>query len=833
MALVVASALGCGATLGVTAAPAAAAVVAAPTNLTTAGQPCVTAAPGPYLNPERLGIAQAVALQGTFSRTGEGAGLRADFQVWDVVDPAHPQQWLVDIADQSDQVFVHLADRAKQLDGVTYAWRVRILDHADASPWSSTCHFTVDRTAGPAPTVTSAQYPASGWIGNGAIGVPGVFTLTSASDDTVSYRYRFYSSELPYEYVESTVEAQWLGGPATLNWTPLVAGYHSLIVRAVDRAGNWSAPTGHDYMVKETRPSVYSYAYPNSGSNLDYNVGVPGAFTLTTTVADTESFVWRIDGNGPSGSVPAAADGTATATITPTRGGLQTLYVHSVTRDGSAHAPRAYEFLVDNGPTVTGDTRGDVTIGSSLTFHLAPRTPSVEAYLYWPAYSRQQDRPIEKTVVPARADGTADLTWTATETGLDGLRIQSRDADGALSEPRWQPISVDGAAPTVTRTGDAYAGTPSTFKARSQMANIVEYVATLNSDEATKQVLKPAADGSVTFGFTSMAIGHNYVIVVARDAAGVQTDSGSSVWTTTDEPQVTSTDFPTTGTGRLATGTFTFRSTLPDPVGYLYSINSEPYVAIPAQADGTATLTWTPTASGPQSLDVRRVNAVGFPSAIARYRFTITAGPPTVTSVAPATVPAVGVRTITVRGTGLHPHDELQVTPAAGQPRSATVKSVSADGTTMTADVNVAGAPTGQASLTLRPYGAGQPVVLVGALTITPPPPIGTVSPPTITGTVAVGGTVTANPGQWSPTATAYQYQWSANGVPIAGATGATFTIPLALYGKRLTVAVTASRDDYTAVTAVSAPTAAVTRPPHRPLVQPGTPWPDTRRPAA
>ncbi|MFI7574495.1 hypothetical protein [Micromonospora sp. NPDC049497] len=616
--------------MGLTGGPAAAAV-GAPTDLKTANQPCATAAPGPYLSPVRLNDAQAVVLRGTFDRAGAGAALQADFQVWDVADPEHPQQWLRNVGDQSDEVYVQLEDNAKQLDGVTYAWRVRVLDGAGASSWSSTCHFTIDRTGGPAPTVSSAEYPAGSWDdASGAIGVPGVFTLTAASEDTVSYDYRFLSSELSDNPTESTVDADGLGGSATIRWTPRAASSHSLVVYAVDRAGNRSQAAYHDFHVKETRPAVFSAAYPDLGrSNLDYNVGIPGAFELTATVADTASFEWRIDEDGPSGTVPVGADRKATVMIAPARGGRQTLYVHSVTRDGTVHADRAYTFVVDNGPTVTGDAgQGETIIGSSRTLHFAPRAPQVEAYLYWLRYSSIEERPVEKTVVPARADGTADLTWTATETGVDGMLIQSRSADGTLSEPRYQWIRVDGAAPTVTRTGGDAVGTPATFRATTRMTNVVDFVATFNSDAATTRVLKPSADGSVTFGFTPTRHDHNYVHVVARNAAGVQTENGVVAWSATNGPQVSSAEFPANGTVRLAPGTFTFTPRLPDTTAYEYSVNYAPYTTLPARADGTATLSWTPPATGQFLLNVRSVSAGGTRSMSTRHGVTVVAGPP-------------------------------------------------------------------------------------------------------------------------------------------------------------------------------------------------------------
>ncbi len=55
---------------------------------------------------------------------------------------------------------------------------------------------------------------------------------------------------------------------------------------------------------------------------------------------------------------------------------------------------------------------------------------------------------------------------------------------------------------------------------------------------------------------------------------------------------------------------------------------------------------------------------------------------------------------------------------------------------------------------------------------------------PTVTGNLAVGSTVTANPGTWTPTPSSYNYYWhraddvvGTNLVEIAGATGATYTL--------------------------------------------------------
>ena len=800
-------AVGCATVVGAAATPAAAAV-GGPTELTTAGQACAAQAPGPYLSPVRLNDANAVVLGGTYSGTPQSAEPQADFQVWDVTTPDAPQQWLAGLAPQNNQVYIQLEDPDRQRHGVTYAWRVRVLDGADTSPWSATCYFTIDRVGGPAPDVASAKYPTGDWENaGGGVGDTGSFTFTSASDDTVSYQYRF--SGTGDEYVE--VPAAGLGGPATVTWTPQDASHHSVIVYAIDRAGNWSERNVYEFWVRETRPSVFSSAYPDWSTNLDYGVGVPGAFEFTSNVPGTESFAWRIDGDGPSGSVVTGGERTVTAMIAPTRAGRQTLYVRSVTADGATHPERAYTFVVDNAPRVTGDVDRYVIIGSSLRFHLAPRMPEVTSYLYWTAdYNGSAS---QKTVLPAGADGTADLTWTATSESTQALYVQSRSADGTLSEPRFISVSVSGASPYVTRSGGDVVGSTATFTARTEMVNVVEYEVFLNRDPATRQVLPPAADGSVTFQYTLNERGYTYVTVTARNAAGVRTTEGGNSWSVTDSPVVVSTDFPSSGSGKFAPGTFTFKPRQPGAVKYTYQLpGADGTVA--ATADGSATISWTPPDAGYYTLYVKSVTADGAQSLQTYYSFSVAPDPLTVTSVSPSSVETGAVRTITITGSGLHQEDQVTVTPAGGTAIVATVRSVSADRRTLTADVDLTSAAVGKASVSIRPDEWSTPVSLADAFSITAAQALRSVTAPAVTGTVAVGATVRASTGQWSPAASAYAYQWAADGTAISGATGSTYVIRASELGKRLTVTVTATKPGYSSGRATSQATVPVAKGP-------------------
>ena len=87
------------------------------------------------------------------------------------------------------------------------------------------------------------------------------------------------------------------------------------------------------------------------------------------------------------------------------------------------------------------------------------------------------------------------------------------------------------------------------------------------------------------------------------------------------------------------------------------------------------------------------------------------------------------------------------------------------------------------------------------------------VEKPTISGEAAVGETLTATTGEWTPSAKR-RLQWYAAGKPIPGATGATFTPSPAQRRTRLSVEVLATRKGYAEGRATS---------PRSPKVQPGT----------
>lgn len=75
---------------------------------------------------------------------------------------------------------------------------------------------------------------------------------------------------------------------------------------------------------------------------------------------------------------------------------------------------------------------------------------------------------------------------------------------------------------------------------------------------------------------------------------------------------------------------------------------------------------------------------------------------------------------------------------------------------------------------------------------------------PTITGTVAVGSTVTAVPGAWGPAPVTLTYQWLRSGTAISGATASTYALVSADQGLPITVRVTGSKAGYATASTTS-----------------------------
>ncbi|MEW5625124.1 hypothetical protein AB1388_00880 [Streptomyces hydrogenans] len=169
--------------------------------------------------------------------------------------------------------------------------------------------------------------------------------------------------------------------------------------------------------------------------------------------------------------------------------------------------------------------------------------------------------------------------------------------------------------------------------------------------------------------------------------------------------------------------------------------------------------------------------------------------------VGPATV-GRGRVTMSVTGTALHEGDKLFLVSADGGFRTLSAPfSVAADRRSATVEVDLTGAALGPLDVTVVPrWGSSRP----GA-TVTVVAPLRNTAAASVSGAAVVGGKVTAGTGSWSLPVDSFAYEWRADGVAIAGATGAAYTVPAALQGKALSVSVVARKAGHPTLTSVSA----------------------------
>ena len=91
-------------------------------------------------------------------------------------------------------------------------------------------------------------------------------------------------------------------------------------------------------------------------------------------------------------------------------------------------------------------------------------------------------------------------------------------------------------------------------------------------------------------------------------------------------------------------------------------------------------------------------------------------------------------------------------------------------------------------------------------------PPVNVVAP-TVEGTPTYRERLTATPGSWTPAqGLTYAYQWLRDGVPVAGATTASYRLDLDDLGHTVAVSVTATDATGAQVAAASAPTTPVAK---------------------
>jgi hypothetical protein len=440
------------------AAPASAATTSGtpstPTELFNAYQACSTDASAPLYVAGRDGL----IVEGIPNDSATGiTDLTVQYQLWPVSDPTQIVTGSDTYAIPGNEASVNIGG-GTLTDGQDYAWQARTVDPSGtASSWSAPCYVADDDTAPTvAPTISSVNYP-TGQSDQG--GAPVKLTLgANGVSDVAGFEYSWNGTlpvpvadigahgipqwQDPYSDPTYWARATTLGGSTTVSLIPPQdTGYLRLTVISLDRALNQSPETTYDIWLKPDGPTVTQLSHPAV-------FGKPTAFKLTPNPAleaaspvVSYTVVDMSSQGQTSTTVKACADGSAELTLALKGIYGDMLSVTSTSADGWVSEAGSWNNgSINTAPTVASavypeNGTGGGT-GTAGTFTFTPNVKGVASY----TYSFNGGTPV---TVKARADGSAQISWTPSQSGWYDLNVYATTRSGIQLAPYDYYFTVD------------------------------------------------------------------------------------------------------------------------------------------------------------------------------------------------------------------------------------------------------------------------------------------------------------------------------------------------------------------------------------------------------
>ena len=381
------------------------------------------------------------------------ANLTEQFQYWPVSDPtqvgtASASSWNGNEAS---------ATTATLVNGQTYGWQARTVDPSGAtSDWSAPCYVAADDTPPTAPTVTSPNYPP-GQLNQGGTPVQLVFDAHGVSD-VAGFQFSWngtfpvvsYASLGPHGVPQPTdpysqqgvLRANPLGGSATMSVIPPPGGGVFLWVRSFDRAFNSSDPVVFQTGYKPDAPTITELSHSlQFGATASFKLAAdPGIQAASHVVSFTvEHDTWE---HQTRVTVPASDDGTAEVDIPLNGSAGDDVEVSTTSADGWVSSTARWNVYRDTTPTVTSDVypQGPPSGGAGVpgTFTFTPKINGSDVAS--DTYSLNFG---PETTVPAGAHGTAQITWTPSESGWYLLVVHATTTDGIQLTASYYDFGVN------------------------------------------------------------------------------------------------------------------------------------------------------------------------------------------------------------------------------------------------------------------------------------------------------------------------------------------------------------------------------------------------------
>ncbi|WP_284668648.1 Ig-like domain-containing protein [Myxococcus sp. SDU36] len=412
-------------------------------------------------------------------------------------------------------------------------------------------------------------------------GPPTVTSATSAS-------FEFAASEPGSTYECSLDGAAYV--PCTETFDGFAEGEHTLLVRAVDTAGNVDpTPAEHTWTVDLTPPLAPLITSPANGAVLD-----DGVVTITGTADGAEFVTLTLDGT-TYGPIPVDAGGNWTFTPPVTLpDDTYTLTVTATDEAGNTSAPTSSTFTVDTAAPDTAIDSGPAVLTNVATadfvFSSNESPVTYECSLNGAPF----------TACPAQAQ------FGPLPDGDQTLLVRAVDAAGNVDPtPAEHTWTVDTAAPVVVITTPADGAVLDvpvvTYSGTSEPGSTVTVV--VDGVTVGTAVADPSGNWSLPVGDT-LSEGPHTVSVTAEDEAGNTSTTVTHTFIVDAEPpETTFTSTPPTLTNSDS-ATFDFDSD-ESPVTYECSLDGAPFTACTDPVD------FTGLDDGEHTLEVRAVDGDG------------------------------------------------------------------------------------------------------------------------------------------------------------------------------------------------------------------------------
>ncbi|MCS7478044.1 hypothetical protein ACFFQW_11160 [Umezawaea endophytica] len=225
--------------------------------------------------------------------------------------------------------------------------------------------------------------------------------------------------------------------------------------------------------------------------------------------------------------------------------------------------------------------------------------------------------------------GSATVTVTPTLDGPLGITVMSIDRAGNRSPARDYRFWVRTTAPSV-KGPQPQLGKPTEFTFTARQENAVGFTYRLDDSPETTLPLGPDGTAKVTITITDPEARYHELEVWTTNAAGQRSGITKRPFAV-DLLEPTISIDPWDGViGQRRTATFT--ALMSDAVSFTYRIGDGQETTVPSSADGTAQVSFTPTASGWSNVSVFSSNRDGVRSGTGWESFGVDGAAPTVTS---------------------------------------------------------------------------------------------------------------------------------------------------------------------------------------------------------